>query len=196
MNKLTTKPTTSPRKKITHGITFWLRTGKVNPSIRGYKKIQKYLADLEAQLIDEGGGQANLTAAREILIRSTIRGYGVIMLAELYASRYSVVRPDQAKRGVLAFQPVLEKGYIGILAQIRANLLALGLDKRSPAEPDVLTFVAEFDRNKAEKAALDAKKRPEMPQDERPETETPDITDNSSGFTGRENDDRGGEDNG
>jgi len=196
LNKLTTKPTTSPRKKITHGITFWLRTGKVNPSIRGYKKIQKYLADLEAQLIDEGGGQANLTAAREILIRSTIRGYGVIMLAELYASRYSVVRPDQAKRGVLAFQPVLEKGYIGILAQIRANLLALGLDKRSPAEPDVLTFVAEFDRNKAEKAALDAKKRPEMPQDERPETETPDTTDNSSGSTGRENDDRGGEDDG
>ena len=196
MDKLTTKPTASPRKRLTHGIKFWLRTGKVNPSIRGYKKIQKYLADLETQLIEEGGGQANLTAAREILIRSTIRGYGVIMLAELYASRHSVVRPDQAKHGVLAFQPVLEKGYIGILAQIRANLLALGLDKRSPAEPDVLTFVAEFDRNKAEKAALDAKKRPEMPQDERPETETPDTTDNSSGSTGRENDDRGGEDDG
>jgi len=196
MDKLTTKPTASPRKRLTHGIKFWLRTGKVNPSIRGCKKIQKYLADLETQLIEEGGGQANLTAAREILIRSTIRGYGVIMLAELYASRHSVVRPDQAKHGVLAFQPVLEKGYIGILAQIRANLLALGLDKRSPAEPDVLTFVAEFDRKKAEQAALDAKKRPEMPQDERPETETPDTTDNSSGSTGRENDDRGGEDDG
>lgn len=50
------KSTVPPRKKITHGITFWLRTGKVNPSIQGYKKIQKYLADLEAQLIEEGGG--------------------------------------------------------------------------------------------------------------------------------------------
>ena len=127
MDKLNTKQTIPPRTKVTHGITFWLRTGKVNPSIRGYKKIQAYLQSLEKQLIDEGGGQANLTAAREILVRSTIRGYGVIMLAELYASRYSVVRPDQAKAGVLAFQPVLEKGYIGILAQIRANLLALGL---------------------------------------------------------------------
>ena len=130
MDKLTTKPTASSRKRLTHGIKFWLRTGRVNPSIRGYKKIQKYLVDLETQLIEESGGPANLTAAREILVRSTIRGYGVIMLAELYASRYSVVRPDQAKSGVLAFQPILEKGYIGILAQIRANLMALGLDRR------------------------------------------------------------------
>lgn len=168
MDELTTKPTAPPRKKITHGINFWLRTGRVNPSIRGYKKIQKYLADLEAQLIEEGGGQANLTAAREILVRSTIRGYGVIMLAELYASRYSVVRPDQVKAGVLAFQPILEKGYIGILAQIRANLLALGLDRRASAEPDVLTVIAEFDRAKAvlagEKGPI-AGKSPEDPPD-------------------------------
>jgi hypothetical protein len=134
LNSLTTKSSVPSRGRVKHGINFWLRTGKVNPSIRGYKKIQQYLVDLEKQLIDESGGAANLTAAREILIRSTIRAYGVVMLAELYASRYSVIRPDQAKHGVLALQPMLEHGYTGILAQIRANLSILGLDKREPEE--------------------------------------------------------------
>lgn len=172
MDKLTTKPTASPRKRLTHGIKFWLRTGKVNPSIRGYKKIQKYLVDLEAQLIEESGGQASLTAAREILIRSTIRGYGVIMLAELYASRYSVVRPDQAKAGVLAFQPILEKGYIGILAQIRANLMALGLDRR-----DLGVVLTPAEMSDAILADL-AENRTEVPQDRLSSEGSPDTTDN------------------
>jgi len=172
VDKLTTKPTASPRKRLTHGIKFWLRTGKVNPSIRGYKKIQKYLVDLEAQLIEESGGQASLTAAREILIRSTIRGYGVIMLAELYASRYSVVRPDQAKAGVLAFQPILEKGYIGILAQIRANLMALGLDRR-----DLGVVLTPAEMSDAILADL-AENRTEVPQDRLSSEGSPDTTDN------------------
>ena len=143
MNKAPATRTPAPRKGLTHGISFWLRTGKVNPSIRGYKKIQKYLQELETQLVSDCGGLDNLTAAKEILIRSTIRGYGVIMLAEMYASKYSVVRPDQAKAGVLAFQPVLERGYIGILAQVRANLIALGLERREPKALDLLTYVRE-----------------------------------------------------
>ena len=143
MNKAPATRTPAPRKGLTHGISFWLRTGKVNPSIRGYKKIQKYLQELETQLVSDCGGLDNLTAAKEILIRSTIRGYGVVMLAEMYASKYSVVRPDQAKAGVLAFQPVLERGYIGILAQVRANLIALGLERREPKALDLLTYVRE-----------------------------------------------------
>ena len=153
--------TPAPRKGLTHGITFWLRTGRVNPSIRGYKKIQKYLQGLETQLVSDCGGLDDLTAAKEILIRSTIRGYGVIMLAELYASRYSVVRPDQAKAGVLAFQPVLEKGYIGILAQIRANLIALGLERQEPKALDLLTYARETYPDKPSEAHDKGEKRPE-----------------------------------
>ena len=74
----------------------------MNPSIKGYKKIQKHLQDLETQLIEEGGRQANLTTAREILISSTVRAFSVVMLVELYANRYSAVMADQAKAGVLA----------------------------------------------------------------------------------------------
>ena len=161
MNKMPATRTPAPRKGLTHGITFWLRTGRINPSIRGYKKIQKYLLELETQLISDSGGLDDLTAAKEILIRTTIRGYGVIMLAELYASRYSVVRPDQAKAGVLAFQPVLEKGYIGILAQIRANLIALGLERREPAALNVLEYARLNYPDKPSEAPDKAGKRPE-----------------------------------
>jgi len=143
----------SPKKRRTrHGIYFWLRTGQINPSIRGYRKIQRYLMDLERQLIEDSGGQDRLTAAREILIRSTIRAYGVVLLSELFISKYSVLRPDLAKRGILAFQPVLDRNYWGALAQIRQNLVSLGLDRRK--EEDALTIqdvIREFDSRKANK---------------------------------------------
>jgi len=163
VSSLIPKPSPYPRGPVTHGINYWLRTGKINPSIRGYRKIQKYLDALETQLFDEAGGQANVTAAKEILIRSTIRCYGWVVLAELYASRYSVVRPDQAKHGVLAFQPMLERGYTGMLAQIRANLSLLGLEKRQPEEVflTIEQLSAKIDAEAAEKDAQAAQKAPE-----------------------------------
>jgi len=159
MNKLPETMTKVPRKRVTHGIQFWLRTGKVNPSIRGYKKIQKYLMDLERQLIEDSGGEKELTAAKEIIIRSTIRAYGVVLLSELYVSKYSILRPDNAKKGILAFQPVLERSYMNILGQIRQNLLALGLDKRQ-AEPSqtLAEIIAEVDRESAEKAKVETER--------------------------------------
>jgi hypothetical protein len=124
--------------RVKHSIKFWLRTGKINPSIRGYKKLQKFLEDLEHQLIEEQGGADKLTAAREMLIRSTIRGYGVILLTEMYVAKYSVIRPDMAKQGVLQYQPIIERSYWGAMATIRQNLLALGLD-RKPLDAIVLS---------------------------------------------------------
>jgi len=132
------------RPLVTHGIEYWLRTGKVNPSIKGYRKVQRYLADLERRLVEDSGGEANLTAQREILIRTTIRAYGVIALAELYAGRFSVVRPDQAKYGVLTFQPILERAYSSFLSQIRANLALLGLDRRSAEATPLEAILADY----------------------------------------------------
>lgn len=178
MDKLITKPTAPPRKKLTHGIKFWLRTGKVSPSTRGYKKIQRYLQDLETQLISDCGGLESLTAAKEILIRSTIRAYGVILLAELYAGKYSILRPDDLERGVMSFQPILERAYANIFGQVRQNLMALGLDKRKPAEPDIMTIVAEIDREAQEVA----EKRPTVPQDATSPKDSPGYTtDNATG---------------
>ena len=184
MDKLATKPTAPSRKRLTHGIRFWLRTGKVNQSIRGYKKIQKYLQDLEAQLISDCGGLESLTAAKEILIRSTIRAYGVILLAELYAGKHSILRPDDLERGVMTFQPILERSYANIFGQVRQNLMALGLERREPAEPNILTWVAEFDKEKAAREALEVTGGPEKPQDARSPEDSPNATDNSGGFPG------------
>jgi hypothetical protein len=145
-------------RPITHGIRFWLRHGKINPSIRGYKKLQKFLEDLEKQLLEEQGGAANLTAARELLIRCTIRGLGVILLTELYISKYSVIRPDMAKRGVLQYQPIIERSYWAAQAQIRNNLALLGLERRQASEAlDLGRYIAEFDEKKAAQAASKGK---------------------------------------
>ena len=157
MHKLPETMTKVPRKRVTHGIHFWLRTGKVNPSIRGYKKIQKYLMDLEKKLIEDSGGEKELTAAKEILIRSTIRAYGVVLLSELYVSKYSILRPDNAKKGILAFQPVLERSYMNILGQIRQNLLALGLDRKSEPEQTLAEIIREHDREAEAKRESEAK---------------------------------------
>ncbi len=142
-------PAKTQGRPITHGIKFWLRHGKINPSVRGYKKLQRFLEDLEKQLIEEQGGLRNLTAAREMLIRSTIRGYGVILLTEMYVAKYSVIRPDMAKRGVLQYQPILEKSYWGAQAQIRQSLMALGLDRAPMPEPSLAEIIREFDEKKA-----------------------------------------------
>ena len=148
-------PARRPGRQATHGIKFWLRHGKINPSIRGYKKLQKFLEDLERQLIEEQGGAANLTAARELLIRSTIRGYGVILLSEMLIAKYSVIRPDMAKRGVLQYQPIIERSYWGAQAQIRQSLLALGLDRKPEPAEDLGLIIAEIDRE-AEKKRIEA----------------------------------------
>ena len=142
-------PARRPGHQATHGIKFWLRHGKINPSIRGYKKLQKFLEDLERQLIKEQGGAERLTAAREMLIRSTIRGYGVILLTEMYVAKYSVIRPDMAKLGVLQYQPILERSYWGAQQQIRQNLLALGLDRVPVPEPSLAEVIRQIDAEKA-----------------------------------------------
>ena len=144
------RPSSPKKRKHRHGIYFWLKTGQINPSIRGYRKLQKYLMDLERQLIEDAGGLENLTAAREILIRGTIKAYGVVLLSELFISKYSVLRPDQARRGVLQFQPILERSYWGAQQQIRQNLLALGLDRVAPPEPSLAEIIAQVDAEKDE----------------------------------------------
>ena len=113
-----------------HGIHFWLRTGRINPSIRGYKKLQQYLKDIENDLIECQGGQEKLTAAQEILIKSTIEAYGVILLASVYCKRDGILRPDKAKEGVVELQPVLSNQFLAFMNTIRQNLLALGLDRK------------------------------------------------------------------
>ncbi|NQT80268.1 MAG: hypothetical protein HQ555_07765 [Candidatus Aminicenantes bacterium] len=142
-----------PNTRLTHGVYSWLRTGKVNPSIRGQKKLQKYLQDIEKELIDDLGGVENLTAAKEILIKGTIEAYGVLFLAMMYCKKTSILRPDKLRRGIVEMQPVLGAQFLAYMNTIRQNLLALqGLEnnteKLSTPEKIAAEIIEERDNGK------------------------------------------------
>jgi len=122
------------KTKVKHGIYFWLKTGRVNPSVRGYKKLQRYLEDMERDLIDLQGGSEKLTAAKEILIKATIEAYGVLLLASMYCKRDGILRPDLLKKGIVELQPVLGKQFLSFLNVLRQNLVVLGINKEQTDE--------------------------------------------------------------
>lgn len=61
---------TMPSRPVKQGIYTVLKSGKINPSIRGYRKLQKYLQAIERDLVRDLGGEENLTTAKEILVKS------------------------------------------------------------------------------------------------------------------------------
>jgi hypothetical protein len=117
-------------RKPTHGVYFWLKTGRINPSIRGFRKLQNYLESMEKDLIESQGGAEHLTPAREILIKATIEAYGVVLLASMYCKREGILRPDRLKEGVIELQPVLGRQMLNFMSLLKQNLVALGLDPR------------------------------------------------------------------
>jgi hypothetical protein len=142
------------RGYVTHGIYSFLRTGKVNPSVRGFKRIQKYLREIERDLTADLGGQDSLTAAQEVLVKTTVQAYGVLLLAGAYTQRYSILDPVKARRGILELQPVLGHQYIAFLNCVRQNLIALGLDRRRVEEPlDLGRYLAQKDAEKVKDEA-------------------------------------------
>lgn len=152
MNKRSSKV---PGRRAKHSLKLWLKEGDINPSIRGYKKLKSFLKDLERQLVEESGGTDRLTAAREILIHSTIRAYGVVLLTEMYIAKHSIFRPDLAEKGVLQYQPILERNYWSAHTHIRQNLLALGLDKLPEPPISVTDYIKAYDAKKEGKEGKD-----------------------------------------
>jgi len=142
-------------KKVKHGIHTWLDQGRINPSVRGYRKLQKHLEDIEAQLQDMQGGK--VTAAKQILIKSTIEAYGVILLASVYCKDAGILRPDKKKNGVIELQPVLGKQFLAFMNTIRQNLIALGLDKK---EAEKILTIEELAKKveKEEQGSVDEEK--------------------------------------
>ena len=142
------------KKKSKHGIYFWLKTGRVNPSVRGYKKLQQYLKDIERDLIELQGGPEKITVAKEILIKGTIEAYGVLLLASIYCKREGILRPDLLEKGIVELQPVLGRQFLAFLNTLRQNLVALGLEK---AEAEEVFDLHEYIRKKYSKKESDGK---------------------------------------
>jgi hypothetical protein len=117
-----------------HGIYTWLKYGKINASVRGFRKLQRYLEGVERDLIGLQGGPERITIAQELLVKSVVESYGVLLLATMYCKREGILRPDRAKEGVIELQPVLGKQFIAYLNAIRQNLQTLGLDRKKADE--------------------------------------------------------------
>jgi hypothetical protein len=141
--------------QVTHGIHLFLKSGKISPSVRGFKRIQKYLRDLDrewtAELMAKYG---KLTIGHEVLLKTTLQALGVWLLIGAYSQRYSVLRPDMARRGILELQPCLGKQAIAFLNSIRQNVIALGLDvKQMDQGLNLQAYIADFDEKKAKAKA-------------------------------------------
>jgi hypothetical protein len=138
-----------------HGVYSWLKTGRIRPSIRGHKKLQAYLMDIERELT-ELQGPGGMTAGREILIKSTVEAFGAVLLAGMYCKQAGLLRPDMARRGVIEFQPVLGKQFLAFMNTIRQNLMALGLDSKKGEE--ILDLGKYIELKDAQKSQAKARK--------------------------------------
>jgi len=144
-------------KRITHSISTFIKTGKINPSIRGYRKLQSHLLDIENSLIIEQGGPG-ITAKEEILIKCVIEGYGILMLGNMYVKKYGVLSPGKLKAGELQYQAILGKSMVAYQNTIRQNIMALESLKRDDGGKPVISeaeFVQEIEGGEAEKVPDD-----------------------------------------
>ena len=103
--------------------------------------MQKYLEDMRRDIINQLGGPGAITPTQEALVESTIQALGVQLLAGAYVQKYSILRPDQARRGILEFQPLLAKSLVAYANLVRQNLVALGLkERKDKAEEDAVQY--------------------------------------------------------
>ena len=116
--------------KTKHGIYTWIKHSQM-PSIRGAKKIQKVLEELEKGLIADYGGAKGISTSQEILIRSTVKALGVPFLIELYINKYG---PIIQKGRSIELHGILGKNYLAYLNTIRQNLLSLKELKKEKAD--------------------------------------------------------------
>jgi hypothetical protein len=80
------------------------------------------------------GGNERVTIQQRLLIDSSIRMLGVILLTWDFIERAGPMRPDSLERGILEFQPALSKELIAATNALRQNLLALGLESKAADE--------------------------------------------------------------
>jgi hypothetical protein len=132
-----------------HGIYTWIKHGQL-PSLRGKRKIQKALEELERGLIADYGGPEGISTSQEILIRSTVKALGVPFLIEMFINKYG---PLIQRSKSIELHPVLSRNYLSFLNTIRQNLLSLK-ELKKEHDDSVLTpleIAEEFDKKKGAK---------------------------------------------
>jgi len=129
--------------KPVHGVDGLIKRGRL-PSLRGKRRVQKALDELEAGLVKELGGWKNISPQQEIILRSTLTCHAVVLLTQLFINKYGPLRPDQARRGVLCYHPLLERTLATYINTARLNLEKLfpgGLGKSKAKEESLASYV-------------------------------------------------------
>jgi hypothetical protein len=164
--------------------------------LKEHPYIQRYLRDCRAGIITDLGGEETMTAMQMVMVDRLISRMAICRLIEAYIEKYGAFNRVAIQQKRLELEPVLAS-YLSFSNSIDRTLVSLGLEKRKPAEPDILTIAAEIDAEQAALEAREAEKPPQMPQDQRSdENSRRKCTDNSLPSQGDENDDLEGDDHG
>jgi len=130
--------------KPIHGVDGLIKRGRL-PSLRGKRKVQKALNEIEAKLVAELGGWEDISPQQEILLRSTMTCYAVVLLTQLFVNKYGPLRPDEARKGVLSYHPLLERTLATYINTCRLNLEKLfpqGLARAKAEEESLYDYIA------------------------------------------------------
>jgi hypothetical protein len=188
MAKTTDKPAVPRKMGMTHGVQAFVNSGKL-PSGRLYRRAMKDVALTREKLVAKYGGD-KIEPDVLAMVDSAAKAMMVQELCTIYIKRAGILRKDSLDAGNLELHSVLAKSYASYANLVRLNLEAaarLADRKADKAEPDILTFVAEFDRQKAEKASQKALnlsvagKSPEGPTSTTDKAEDTPGGENSSG---------------
>lgn len=133
MNKLEAK---LPRggQRQTHGGYSFLTTGRL-PEHRTH--IRRYLTACRQGLIEDLGGEPNLSIAQAILIDRIISKLGISRCIEEHTRETSVMVGQE-------LAPALKSSYLAYSNSIRLDLVALGINSKATGEPlDLGRYVQE-----------------------------------------------------
>ncbi len=127
-----------PGRKIKHGGYSFLSKGKL-PQDRAY--IERYLTACRQGLIDDLGGDRNLSTAQAILIDRIISKLGCVRCIEEHTLENSVMVGQE-------LAPALKSSYLAFSNSIRLDLQALGIgsnDKGKEITPEDQTILIKAD---------------------------------------------------
>lgn len=128
------------RPKVVHGGFSFLTTGRL-PEHR--VSLQRYLSASRNGLIEDLGGEENLSTQELILIDRCISLLGCIRCVEEFCKERGVFKGDE-------LQPSLGKHYISFTNSLKQILALLGLKKQDIDELTPLELAQKIDQEGAE----------------------------------------------
>ena len=128
------------RPKATHGGFSFLVTGRL-PAHR--VSLQRYLSASRNGLIEDLGGEENLSTQELILIDRSVSILGVLRCIEEYCKERGVFKGDE-------LQPSLGKNYVSFNNSLKQILALLGLRKQDIDELTPLELAQKIDQEGAE----------------------------------------------